>query len=62
MNRQVQEELLPFDDEVDMRIFKESMERKYATFAREYDRYEKRLAHALEKLLFYMEACGDRVS
>ena len=38
------------------------MERKYITFAREYDRYEKRLAVALEKLLFYMEACGDRVS
>jgi len=38
------------------------MERRYITFAKEYDRYEKRLAVALEKLLFYMEVSGDRVS
>ena len=45
-----------------MRIFKESMERKFVGFSQNYDRYEKRLAFAVEKLLFYMEASGDRVS
>jgi hypothetical protein len=46
--------LLPFDDQIDMRIFKESMERKFMAFASTYDKYEKRLTVALEKLLFYM--------
>jgi hypothetical protein len=45
-----------------MRIFKESMERKFLAFARNYDKYEQRLAAALEKLLFYMEACEATVS
>ncbi len=45
-----------------MRIFKESMERKFLNFAKNYYRYEKKLGEALEKLLFYMESCGDKVS
>lgn len=45
-----------------MRIFKESMERKFLTFAKNYDRYETKLSQALEKLLFYMESCGTAVS
>ena len=62
INREIREELLPFDDQIDMRIFKESMERKFVSFSQAYDKYQKRLAFALEKLLFYMEASGDRVS
>ena len=62
INREIREELLTDDAEIDMRIFKESMERKFVTFSQSYDRYEKRLAFALEKLLLYMEASGDRVS
>lgn len=42
-----------------MRIFKESMERKFLAFAKNYDRYERRLGQALERLLFYMEQFGS---
>mgnify|MGYP000947158941 FL=1 len=38
------------------------MERKFLTFAKNYDRYETKLSQALEKLLFYMESCGTAVS
>lgn len=41
-----------------MRIFKESMEKKFLTFARNYERYEAKVAQAFEKLLFYMETFG----
>lgn len=54
VNRELRDEILPFDDQIDMRIFKESMERKFVSFAKNYDKYEKRLTLALEKLLFYM--------
>lgn len=54
MNRELNEEILPLDEQVDMRIFKESMERKFLTFARNYAKFEQRLGQALEKLLFYM--------
>ena len=62
INRELRDELLPFDDELDMKIFKESMERKFVSFGKNYDRYQKKLSVALQKLLFYMEACGDNVS
>ena len=54
VNRELHEEILPLDEQVDMRIFKESMERKFLTFARNYAKFEQRLGQALEKLLFYM--------
>ena len=39
INRELRDELLPFDDELDMKIFKESMERKFVSFSKNYDRY-----------------------
>lgn len=45
-----------------MRIFKESMERKFLTFARNYAKFEQRLGQALEKLLFYMQKFGGSIS
>ena len=39
INRELRDELLPFDDELDMKIFKESMERKFVSFGKNYDRY-----------------------
>lgn len=62
MNRELHEEILPLDEQVDMRIFKESMERKFLTFARNYAKFEQRLGQALEKLLFYMEKFGSSIS
>lgn len=59
VNKELQEELLPLDEEIDMRIFKESMERKFLAFAKNYDKYERRLGQALERLLFYMEQFGS---
>ena len=45
-----------------MRIFKESMERKFVAFARNYDRYQRRISQALQRLLFYMEHFGSELS
>lgn len=39
INKEIKEEILPFDDQLDLRIFKESMERKFLTFARDYNKY-----------------------
>ena len=44
VNREIRDEILPLDDEIDMKIFKESMERKFVTFAKTYYKYESRLA------------------
>jgi hypothetical protein len=38
INKEINEELLPFDDELDMKIFKESMERKFVSFAKNYSK------------------------
>ena len=48
--------------EIDLRIFRESLKRKFICFVRGYSKCEVRLGMELEKLLFYMEAAGDRVS
>ena len=45
---------LPVQEDLDMRIFKESMERKFLSFAEEMDRNEKKIQDLLEKLIFYM--------
>ena len=37
------------------------MERKFISFSKMYDKYQKRLTIALEKLLFYMEVGGTHV-
>lgn len=47
INKEIKEEILPFDDQLDLRIFKESMERKFLAFARDYNKYEARLSLAL---------------
>jgi len=44
-----------------MKIFKESMEKKFVGWARNYDRYERRVGDALRRLLFYMERFGGEV-
>ena len=45
-----------------MKIFKESMEKKFLGWVQNYDRYERRTSKALERLLFYMETFGGSVS
>ncbi len=54
LSGEVGESSLVLEEEVDMRIFKESMERRFLSFAKNYQRYEQRTTEALQRLLFYM--------
>lgn len=44
-----------------MRIFKQSMERKFLSFAEEINKYEKKVKDVLTKLIFYMEKSSESV-
>lgn len=53
---------LPHESDLEMRIFKQSMERKFMQFAEQIQGYEKKIRDVLTKLIFYMEKSSETVS
>jgi len=43
INREICESVLSMEEHLDLKIFKDSMERKFLTFANNYNRYEKKV-------------------
>lgn len=52
---------LPHESDLEMRIFKQSMERKFTQYIEQVKGYERKVRDVLGKLVFYMEKSTECV-
>lgn len=52
---------MSYESDLEMRIFKQSMERKFLEYTDQIKGYEQKIKDILTKLIFYMEKSSDNV-